>query len=254
MKKPRVWAKHTRLEIERTITSGVKTCFLPFGSTEQHGPHLFTGNDHLFGERLAIDLASYFGGWVMPTLPYGMADHHMGFSGTITIPAQTLIELLTGIATSLEISGIENLVICNGHGGNYSLIKKFADSWSGKIKIFHDAADKLLFTVDRPFVGEFTSAEFGLHAGLFETSMAMYTHPGESVRTDVLEKGLMPKGNEWTEAEVIELIQTGFIKGTPNGVVGDPRKASVEKGEKYYNSLLHQYTQFYLGKGLTSNQ
>lgn len=247
---PYFWSHLTREEIANLIDSGVRTAIIPFGSTEQHGPHLMTGNDYLFAEYLALDLAREFNALVLPPIPYGMADHHTGFRGTITINASVLIDLLTDLARSVEKSGIENLVICNGHGGNYGLIAAFASQWTGKLKILHDATDRMLFKSTAPFLTEFTGAELGIHAGLQETSIAMHTHPDYGVRRDKLEKGAMPTGSEWTSEEVQEVISNGLHLSTPNGVLGDARKSTLELGKRFYDYLLQMYVEYYAAKGL----
>lgn len=234
----------TSLEINVSINHGYTTAFLPFGSTEQHGPHLVTGYDYFFAERLAVDLAQRFGGFVLPVLAYGMADHHMGFVSTISVSAETLISMLGQIAHSLEKSGITNLVICNGHGGNYGLIHKFSKEWKSTIKIHHDAQEKILFSTMKSWASSHSLSECGLHGGLFETSMALHTHT-EAVRLDQLELGALPEGAEWREKDVEKLMSEGLHISAPNGVIGDPRGSTKEQGEKFYEGVLAAYINLY---------
>jgi len=251
-KSNRYWSHLTREEISEWIEQGITTAILPFGSTEQHGPHLMTGNDYLFAERLAMDLAMEFNAFVLPPLPYGMADHHMGFKGTITVKESTLIGLLGDVASSIEKSGIRNLLISNGHGGNYSLISKFAKEWTGSLRIYHDADERLLFHSAKPFLNEFSAGEMGTHAGLQETSIALFTHPEFGVRKDRLEKGAMPAGEEWTTDEMKRIVTNGLHSFTPNGILGDARKSSSELGQRFYISMLELYVRFYREQGLHS--
>ena len=239
------WAKMTAKEIALEISSGVRTVFLPFGSTEQHGAHLVTGYDTFFAERVSSDLASRFGGFILPALSYGMAEHHMGFVSTIHIKTETLISILSDIAVSLEASGIEHLIIVNGHGGNYDLIQDFASNWAGKLKVLHDADQKILFSKMTEWGSEFPPAACGLHGGLFETSMAMFTHPTFGVREAEFKRGAMPSGDVWTSEEIKALLRNGLKKSTENGVVGNPVGSSRENGEKFYSSLLEEYIKKY---------
>lgn len=238
---PLLWAKMTSLEIKECIADGSTTAFLPFGSTEQHGAHLITGYDYLFAERLATDLAREFGGFVLPTLPYGMADHHMGFVSTISVTADTLSSILSQIAYSLEKSGITDLVICNGHGGNYGLINKFSLGWKSSIRIHHDAHEKLLFSTMKPWESSHNLSECGLHGGLFETSMALHTHGDEAVRRDQLQLGALPEGTEWLDKDIEKLMGEGLHISAPNGVIGDPRGSTKEHGLKFYEGVLAAY-------------
>ena len=90
----------------------------------------------------------------------------------------------------------------------------------------------------------------GTHAGLQETAIAMYTHPEYGVRKNRLELGAMPAGNEWTAEEMKSLIANGLHTVTPNGVLGDARNASPELGQRFYDSMLKMYIQFYKEQGL----
>ena len=62
-----------------------KTIILPIGSTEQHGPNGLIGTDALCPESLAIALGENTGALVAPTIPVGMAQHHMAFARSITL-------------------------------------------------------------------------------------------------------------------------------------------------------------------------
>jgi creatinine amidohydrolase len=235
------WSHLTDSEIESEINNGRKTVFLPFGSTEQHGPHLVSGYDYLFAEVLSLDLARYFNGFVLPTLAYGASEHHLGFTATITLSDHTVTSMLYDIAKSLESVGITTLVICNGHGGNYSLIRRFATEWSGDLKIVHDSAEKLLFATFKHWMGKFTTGNLGLHAGFFETSMAMHTHPTFAVRSEEIVSGTVPVGNEFTDSVIAEFIKSGLKKTTINGVIGNPVGSTKVIGKEFYDQLLQDY-------------
>jgi creatinine amidohydrolase len=232
-----IWDQSTSSEID-AVASPYRPVFLPIGSTEQHGPHLVTGYDTWFAERLAADLAVQFNGIVLPAIAFGMADHHLGFGGTITIQAATLKKLILDICASVEKQGFQNLVIVNGHGGNYSWIKELSSEWTGNLKIRHDAAEKLLFSTIQDWSAEHEASACGLHAGLFETSMALFTHGPKAVRVEALQSGAMPAGSTWTDKEVQNLFKQGLKGAAPNGVVGDPRGATAELGAKFYKGIL----------------
>ncbi|MFW6141449.1 MAG: creatininase family protein [Candidatus Saliniplasma sp.] len=60
---------------------------------------------------------------MLPTIPYGVSDHHMGFPGTITIRTETFENMIIDIGRSIVHHGIQKLFIYNAHGGNTSTIK-----------------------------------------------------------------------------------------------------------------------------------
>jgi creatinine amidohydrolase/Fe(II)-dependent formamide hydrolase-like protein len=57
---------------------------LPIGSTEQHGATGVIGTDAICAEIVARGVGEAAGALVTPTIAVGMAQHHLGFAGSIT--------------------------------------------------------------------------------------------------------------------------------------------------------------------------
>lgn len=111
----RVWiSEHRWPEVEEYL-SEQDAILLPVGSTEQHGRHLPLGVDALIAARLAEDGARRTGLLVAPPLWFGFAPQHMGFPGTITLRAETLVSVVEEVGLSLLHHGFRKLVIVNGH-------------------------------------------------------------------------------------------------------------------------------------------
>ena len=100
-----------------------KGIILPIGSTEQHGPTGAIGTDALTAKAVAHEVGKRTGVLVTPTQPYGMAEHHLGFAGTMSLRPETLLELVHDLLISLVMHGFERIFIVNGHGGNIATIK-----------------------------------------------------------------------------------------------------------------------------------
>ena len=237
-----LWSGYTAKELEEKIKQGHSTAILPFGSVEQHGNHLATGYDILIAERIARDLALKINALILPNFSIGEASHHIGFPGTLSFSNDTLQRMLSDLCDSLTSCGITKLVIINGHGGNYSVIRTFVENYQKpNFNIIHDGFEEILFKVIKNLSNKFSNADLGLHAGFFETSMALYTHP-EAVKIDELKIGSMPtEGNEWSKSQISSIISEGLLKSTPSGVIGDPRLSNAKDGEVFFNMILREY-------------
>ena len=70
----------------------------PIGATEQHGPHLPSMVDWRCAQEVAQRAARLMQPKrpvvVTPTMPFGMSEHHMSLSGTITLDYATMAALV----------------------------------------------------------------------------------------------------------------------------------------------------------------
>lgn len=107
----------SREEADRKASVAV----LPIGSFEQHGQHLPLATDTVVACAIADSVASEYGLILLPPVAFSCSHEHSGFTGTVSISATTLHQVIGDIVASLELQGIRHLVLVNGHGGNYSL-------------------------------------------------------------------------------------------------------------------------------------
>jgi creatinine amidohydrolase/Fe(II)-dependent formamide hydrolase-like protein len=115
-------AHSTWPEVEAWLARS-KAVVIPIGSNEQHGPTGLLGTDWLCPEIIAHAAQAKGEMLVAPTFNVGMAQHHMGFPGSISLRPTTMIAAIRDWTASLAAHGFERLYFLNGHGGNVSTIE-----------------------------------------------------------------------------------------------------------------------------------
>jgi creatinine amidohydrolase len=231
--------EHAWPEVESALAAGTRTAVVAVGSVEQHGPHLPLVMDTLAGDEVSRRVAQRLGDAVAaPTIRPGCSGHHMDFPGTITVPAETLMDVIRGYCRSLAEHGFEHLVLVPTHGGNFAPVNTVAPELAREV----DA--NVIALADLPgmmeLMNEGLSAagvdyhEPAIHAGAAETAIVLAVAE-DLVRTDELEPGY--EG----EVSTARLLSEGFRAVTENGVLGDPREGTAEAGEAILERIAEVY-------------
>ena len=223
----------------------VDIALLPVGATEQHGPHLPLDTDSYDAEHLAGEVAARCSDprpIVFPLIPYGVSYHHDDFAGTISIRNRTLANMVYEIGMSAARHGITKLVIINGHGGNDPALHFAAQEISRDAHIFVCVDTGETSDVD---IYSMVDTPNDAHAGEIETSTSLATRP-ELVKMDKAEP-LIPQFSSryldfTSKRQITWYAYTKKI--SKSGVVGDPTKASAEKGQKMWEIMIGHLVAF----------
>lgn len=215
------------MEIDLAVTASPRvpsraTVLVPVGSIEQHGPHLPLDTDTevavavselaaklLRRRRLPVVVA--------PPIAYGSSGEHQDFPGTISIGTEVLKSVLVEVVRSTR-TWAQRVVLVNGHGGNVPAV-------DGAVTQMRAEGHDVSWVACAPPGSD-------LHAGHTETSLMLHLRPW-SVRIDRAEVGntaaledLLPAMRKW-----------GIGAVSPNGILGDPRRADSETGREILDQM-----------------
>ena len=218
---------------------------IPIGSTEQHGPNGFIGTDALCPEVIARGVGDKDGVLVAPTVGIGMAQHHLGFPGSITLRPTTLIALLTDIIRSLERHGFERFYFLNGHGGNVATVTAAFSEIYAEASFEREAGNrsglrcKLSNWYMAPSARRLSQQLFGgsegSHATPSEISLTYYAYP-EHVKQAEMSPRIAPTGPIRDAHDYRRRFSDGRIGS-------DPSLASVEAGKRLYEGVVADVSQ-----------
>lgn len=207
----------------------------PIGSIEQHGPKGVLGTDFMIAEKLAHAIAGATSTVCAPSVPYGMSEHHSGFTGTISIGAVTLINFYAALLSSIYRSGFRRIMIVNGHGGNTPCIKaacsEAADSCPD---ILVRIAEWFVLPTAKEMINDAFGDEDGLHA-----------MPSELSQIEYLYDGLVGQGDqERQEKHELDVFLTRAVleQKFPDGSINSNQNLSNrEFGNKLFNECVRTF-------------
>jgi creatinine amidohydrolase/Fe(II)-dependent formamide hydrolase-like protein len=206
-----------------------RTVVIPIGSNEQHGPTGLLGTDWLCPEIIAHRAHAAGDLLIAPTFAVGMAQHHLGFPGSISLRPSTMIAALRDWVVSLHGHGLESLYFLNGHGGNIATIEAaFSEIYSeaSYLRQTRGFALKLRNWWELPGVMRRCASLFpeghGSHATPSEISITQFAYP-DAIKSAPYAPRIAPTGPIREAAD--------FRARYADGRMGsDPAQASPEKG------------------------
>ena len=228
-------------EVVRWAKEECDLAVLPLGAVEQHGPHCPNGSDafNAIGIAERVGLASK--AVILPCPMYGSHPyHHWGVTGTIPLSFETHIGLVTDIIRGAAVSGFNKFLIISAHGQvSSTIVAVHKLGIEGHFVLSMHWYDFL--RDDRTIFSDHM-----WHADEAETSLALHLYPqfvdmskaapGEatghvSPRWKIAPGAAALPGQMYHFEGTFALPERlDMLKS--NGCVGDPTKATREKGER----------------------
>ncbi|MBO7315848.1 MAG: creatininase family protein [Paludibacteraceae bacterium] len=213
---------------------------LPWGATEPHNLHLPYLTDCILSQQVALDAASKLyastSKRVMVLPPVAMGAQNPGqrdLKFCIHYRYETQRSILADLVASLHHQGLRKLLIINGHGGNSfkSMIRDLAVDYPDFL-----IASTEWYTIVPPN-GFFEEKDD--HAGELETSVMMHYCP-ELVKLSDAGSGSARPFALSSLNEKTAWVPRNWVKVTSDTGIGNPRKATAEKGKAYAEALVER--------------
>jgi creatinine amidohydrolase len=216
---------------------------LPWGATEAHNYHLPYATDVIESDHIAAEAARL--AWaqgakviVLPTVPFGVNTGQLDIRLDINMNPSTQAAVLRDVVDALSRQGIPRLVVLNGHGGNdfrqmlRELQPQFPNVFLCTLHWFRVVDERAFFE------------DTGDHAGEAETSLMQYLAPhlvlplseaGDGAARQFKVAGLR-EGWVWA--------QRAWSQVTADTGVGNPARATPEKGQRYFEAITQKIATF----------
>jgi creatinine amidohydrolase len=223
---------------------------IPFGSVEQHSLHLPLGTDSIIGEAIAHRLEQELREQILllPMTWLGCSRHHMDFAGSLTAEIETFIDVGEQLVSSMSEHGFRNFILLNSHGGNTNKVSLMAEKLRYRlgpavkvvaVTYWHLISEEIQTIRETPIGG------MG-HSGELETSVMLVVRP-DLVRKDLIDPDGLERASKFEGRDLFVsgkvAVAKPFKEMTRHGGIGDPRKASREKGEKILSVIVEKLSE-----------
>jgi creatinine amidohydrolase len=229
------------------------TVIVPLGSLEAHGAHKPVGCCYLLAEVASRDIGERTGVTVTPVIPFGVSDSYKNFPGTVTVSMDTLSRYVYEASKSLIRAGFRKIVFFSAHGGdNLSVLREISFRLREELRALC-AVVHVWGIISRMVPPNFWGEGHRTgHGGEPTTSVMLYLHP-ELVDMSRAELRELRQPMEGFKTKSYGVHEHGGLPHSvylfaeeveSSGFMGDPTKASAEKGELLYKAALDHLVGF----------
>jgi len=199
---------------------------VPVGTCEQHGPHLPLGCDTMIVERLADDLSAEFGILVAPTVEFGVnVATAQPFAGNASVRRKTLRRWVNDLLLEWERQGVEEFLILTAHGhAPHQEALGTVVTERARVRVID------VFAIDLTSLVE--HSEGPIHGGEVDTSLLLYLAP-HLVRMDEARDFILPD----SDVRRYRRGSTMCLPAVSPGCVGEPSRASADKGQRIFEFI-----------------
>lgn len=219
------------LQVTEVMQSGA-TALLPIGAAaKQHGPHLPMQTDYLQAEWLVDLLIQKLNVLAWPTLTYGYYPAFVDYPGSCNIERDTFIQTVISILETMQHAGAQTCAIVNTGISTIEPLEQaikqsVMNSSCQLINVY--SGEQYLAAVDKVIENQ-----QGGHANEEETSIMLAIHP-QRVHMELASPGMLTENT----AGPFNRSDPAKTNYSPNGVHGDPRRASAAKGHALIEAML----------------
>lgn len=214
----------------------VDLAILPWGATEAHNYHMPYGTDTIEADSIAIESARI--AWengakimVLPTIPFGVNTGQSDIFLDMNLNPSTQYAILNDVIEVLNRQGVYKLLIVNSHGGN---------NFKPMLRELGLNFPKMFLSVSNWFQSLDKSEYFkevGDHADEMETSLLLHLKPNLVLPLKEAGLGAEKKNKIQAFSEGWVWAERKWSKISDDTGVGNPKFATKEKGEAYFNAI-----------------